>query len=324
LRKPRSRSESRSNTKTKTDDSAKSPTQPQSADVPAAAARSLWTGQLRLALVNIPVQLIAAVKSGARLSFHQIDAKSHKRIRYEKVAPGIGKVEPENIVKGFEISKGNYVLVTEDDLDRVKIEAKRIIDLVQFVDHCEIDPIYFDTPYYVLADGKPAQEAYAVLRDAMRATGKMGLGQFVMRGREYVAALKPCGNGLMLETLRFSDEVRAAAPYFADAETSEADAELLDLAKDLIKRKSAKYEPGKFHDHYTEALRSLIEAKAKHQVPVDESADEAVAERGNVIDLVEALRQSVAGGRTAPAKTKPGGAKPKQTAPQSPARRRAS
>lgn len=285
--------------------------------IAAAGGRSLWTGQLRLALVSIPVQLVSAVKSGARLSFHQIDAESHKRIRYEKVAPGIGKIEPENIVKGFEISKGNYVLVTEEDIDQVKIEARRTIDLVQFVDHCEVDPIYFEKPYYVVADGKLAEEAYGVLRDALRETGKMGLGQFVMRGREYVAALKPCGQGLMLETLRFADEVRAAAPFFADAAETEPNEELLDLAKDLIKRKTAKFEPGKFHDHYTEALRSLIEAKAKHQVPVDDSADAPQAERGNVIDLVEALRQSVAAGTQGPSK----GDKPK-TAAKAPAKRR--
>jgi DNA end-binding protein Ku len=269
----------------------------------AAGGRSMWTGQLRLALVSIPVQLVSAVKTGARLSFHQIDSKSKKRIRYEKVAPGIGKVETADIVKGFEISKGEYVFITDDDLDHVKLEARRTIDLVQFVDHCEIDPIYFEKPYYVLPDGNLAEEAYGVLRDAMRATGKMGLGQFVMRGREYVAALKPCGQGLMLETLRFSDEVRAAAPFFADVAETEPNQELLDLAKDLIKRKTAKFEPGKFHDHYTEALRSLIEAKAKNRVPVDE--DVAEAPRNNVIDLVAALRQSVQDNEDKPAPKKP-------------------
>jgi DNA end-binding protein Ku len=260
--------------------------------VAAAGGRSMWTGQLRLSLVSIPVQLVSAVKTGARLSFHQIDEKSHKRIRYEKTAPGIGKVESANIVKGFEITKGNYVLVTEADIESVKLEAKRTIDLVQFVDHCEIDPIYFEKPYYVVADGKLAEEAYGVLRDALRATGKMGLGQFVMRGREYVAALKPCGQGLLLETLRFADEVRAAAPFFADVDDTEANEELLDMAKDLIKRKSKKFEPEKFHDHYTTALRALIEAKSKNQVAVDEGGGEEEP-AGNVIDLVEALRRSV-------------------------------
>jgi DNA end-binding protein Ku len=254
--------------------------------------RSLWSGQLRLALVSIPVQLVAAVKSGARLSFHQVDAKSHKRIRYEKVAPGVGPIDPQNIVKGFEVTTGQYVLLTDEELEHVKLEAKHTIDLVQFVDHCEIDPIYFDKPYFVLPDGKLAQEAYIVLRDALRAMGKMGVGQLVMRGREYIATLKPCGQGLMLETLRFADEVRTAAPFFADIGKPETDEELLDLAKDLIRRKSTKFDATQFHDHYTEALRALIEAKKKH-VPVDEATVEDTPERGNVIDLVTALRKSV-------------------------------
>lgn len=255
--------------------------------------RGVWSGQLRLALVSFPVQLVSAVKPGARLAFHQVDAKSHKRIHYEKVAPGIGRVASENIVKGFEISRGNYVLVTDEDLEKVKIEATRVIDLVQFIDYYEIDPIYFDKPYYVLPEGKFGNEAYSVLRDAMRATGKMGLGQFVMRGREYVAALRPCGQGLLLETLRFSDEVRTAAPFFADVKDTDSDPELLDLAKDLIRRKTRKFQPGQFHDHYTEALRKLIEAKSKHQVVVEDIVDKAPAVRGNVVDLVEALRRSV-------------------------------
>jgi DNA end-binding protein Ku len=271
------------------------------------SGRSVWTGQLRLALVTIPVQLVSAVKTGARLSFHQIDAQSHKRIRYEKTAPGIGRIEPENIVKGFEISKGNYVLVTDEDLESVKLEARRTIDLVQFVGHDEVDPLYFEKPYYVLPDGKLSLEAYGVLRDALRASGKMGLGQFVMRGREYVAALKPCGQGLLLETLRFSDEVRAAAPFFADLGDDDAAPELLEMAQDLIKKRTKTFQPGQFHDHYTAALRTLIEAKAKHLVPVDDApADEEA--RGNVVDLVAALRRSVAqGGETTPRKRRKAG-----------------
>jgi DNA end-binding protein Ku len=259
----------------------------------AETGRSLWSGQLRLALVSIPVQLFSAVKTGARLAFHQVDAKSHKRIRYEKLAPGIGPVDTKNIVKGFEVSKGNYVLITDDDLQKVKIEARHTIDLIQFVDQGEIDPVYFEKPYFVLPDGRLAHEAYGVLRDALRASRKMGVGQFVMRGREYVAALKPCGRGLMLETLRFSDEVRRAAPFFADIGDDKANPELLELAQDLISRKTRKFDPGKFHDHYTESLRRLIDAKAKNVTPVDEDAGDEAGERGNVIDLVAALRQSV-------------------------------
>jgi DNA end-binding protein Ku len=268
-------------------------------------SRTIWSGQLRLALVSIPVQLSSAVKTGARLAFHQIDAKSHKRIRYDKTAPGIGKVDTKNIVKGFEISKGQYVLVTDDDINSVKIEARRTIDLIQFVDYAEIEPLYFEKPYYVLPDGKLAEEAYGVLRDALRASGKIGLGQFVMRGREYVAALRPSGRGMLLETLRFCDEIRAAAPFFADIGRDKADPELLELATDLIKRKTSKFEPGRFHDHYTEALRAVIEAKAKRTTPVIEDAESAVTNTDNVIDLVAALRQSVQQNRLLHQKTAP-------------------
>jgi DNA end-binding protein Ku len=285
----------------------KKPRATKSDKTPPSSGRSVWTGQLRLALVTIPVQLVSAVKTGARLSFHQIDAQSHKRIRYEKTAPGIGRVEPGNIVKGFEISKGNYVLVTDEDLESVKLEARRTIDLVQFVGHDEVDPLYFEKPYYVLPDGKLSLEAYGVLRDALRASGKMGLGQFVMRGREYVAALKPCGQGLLLETLRFSDEVRAAAPFFADLGDDDAAPELLEMAEDLIKKRTKKFQPGQFHDHYTAALRTLIETKAKHLVPIDEAPAENEA-RGNVVDLVAALRRSVAqGSETTPRKRRKAG-----------------
>jgi DNA end-binding protein Ku len=261
---------------------------------PAAAGRPVWSGSLRLALVTVQVQLFSAIKTGARLAFHQIDETTGKRIRYEKVAPGSGAVDAGHIVKGYEVSKGNYVLLTDEELDSVKIEARRTIDLVQFVDHCEIDPIYFDRPYYVLPDGDLAAEGYGILRDALRRTGKMGLGQFVMRGREYIAALKPCGDGLMLETLRFSDEVRAAAPMFADIGEGVTDQELLDLAEELIARKTAKFDPDAFHDRYTDSLRDLIESKARTGKPlaVDESQDKG--EGGQVIDLVAALKRSLA------------------------------
>ena len=226
-----------------------------------------------------------------RLAFHQIDSKSGKRIRYKKVEPGIGPVNTDNIAKGFELAKGQYVLLMDKDFDAVKIEARRTIELIQFVDHCEIDPIFFDKPYYVLPDGDLAEEAYGILRDALRATNKMGLGQFVMRGREYVVALKPCGAGLMLETLRFADEVRPVAPLFSDMRDETPNAELLDLAKELIERKKSKFDPQKFHDHYTEALRKMIDAKAKHKKPIEDDVEPQ--SRNNVVDLVEALRRGV-------------------------------
>jgi DNA end-binding protein Ku len=267
-------------------------------EAPAAAEtrRALWTGELRLSLVAVPVRLHAAVKSGARLSFHQIHKPSGKRIRYEKVAPGIGPVELGDIVKGYETSRGHYVLLDDADIDSVRLEAKRTFDLVQFVDHCEIDPIYFDHPYYVTPDGELAHDAYRVLRDALRRTRKVGLGQIVMRGREYIAALKPCGAGLLAETLRFADEVRTASSVFTGIDDGRKDAseELLGLAEELIQRKSAPFEASAFKDRYTEALRALIDAKAARRPPllIDDDAGPP-AGGAQIIDLVAALKKSV-------------------------------
>jgi len=255
-------------------------------------ARPAWSGSLRLALVTVPVQLFPAIRSGAHISFHQVHRPSGKRIRYQKIVPGIGPVDADDIVKGYDLGEGQYVLFEPEEIEDLKLEAKRTIDLVQFVSQGEIDPIWFEQPCYLVPDGELADEAYGVLRDALRATRKMGLGQFIMRGREYIAAIKPCGNGLLLETLRFADEVREAAPFFADADKAPADPELLDLARELIARKTAPFDPQRFHDHYTEALRELIDAKAKHRKPV--SIDEEGPTGGaKVIDLVAALRRSV-------------------------------
>lgn len=258
------------------------------------SARPLWTGNLRLALVSVPVRLYPATKSGAQISFHQVHEPSGKRIRYQKVVPGIGPVDTDEIVKGYEVTKGSYVLIDPEEIEALRVETKKTLDLIQFVKQGEIDPIWFDRPYYVVADGDLAEEAYGVLRDALRSAGRLGLGQFVMRGREYVAALKPCGNGLLLETLRFADEVRNAAPFFADIEAGKPDSELLGLAKELIERKSAPFDPGRFKDTYTNAVRDMIEAKAKHKKPVQVEEDEP-ASGAQVIDLVEALKRSVKG-----------------------------
>ncbi len=265
-----------------------------------AGTRPIWTGNLRLALVSVPVNLYPATKTGAQISFHQVHEPSGKRIRYEKVVPGIGPVDADEIVKGFEVEKGSYVLIDPEEIDALKLEARKTLDLVQFVKQGEIDPIWFERPYYVVADGDLAEEAYNVLRDALRASGKIGLGQFVMRNREYIAALKPCGNGLLLETLRFTDEVRAAAPFFAGIDKTDPDQELLDLAKELIERKSAPFDPSQFKDKYSEALRALVDAKIKHRKPVVID-DEEIGSGGKVIDLVEALKRSVKNSGKAPA-----------------------
>jgi DNA end-binding protein Ku len=256
--------------------------------------RALWTGQLRLSLVSVPVALYPAIKSGARLSFHQVHAPSGKRIRYEKVVPGIGPVDTDDIRKGYEISRGHYVLLEDEEIEKVRVESRQTCELVQFVDHCEIDPIYFDRPYYLSPTDDLAEEPYRVIRDALRETKKVALGQIVLRGREYIVSIKPSGKGLLLQTLRFADEVRKATAFFDDIGAAKSDKELLELAEELIGRKTAPFDPEVFHDKYTDALRDLIEAKAKHKT-VEVTEEEQPQRGGQVIDLVEALKRSVRG-----------------------------
>src|SRR5918995_5544549 len=181
-----------------------------------AAARPAWRGQIRLALVSIPVEIFPATKSGAQIQFHQVHEPSGKRIKYEKVVPGIGPVDRDEIVKGFEVSKGHYVLLDQEEIEAVKLESRKTVDLVQFVDLGDIDPMYFDKPYYVVPSDDLAEEAFVVLRDALREARKVGIGQLAMRGQEYVIALKPCGKGMLMETLRYADEVNRAASIFRE------------------------------------------------------------------------------------------------------------
>jgi DNA end-binding protein Ku len=265
------------------------------------AARAYWQGQIRLALVSIPVQIFPATKSAARISFNQIHKPSGKRIRYEKVVPGVGAVDADDIVKGYEVEKGKYVLLTDEEIDDVKLEAKRTIDLVQFVDEDEIDSLYFEKPYFVAPeDEEVAGEAYVVLRDALKETGKIGLGQIVVRGKSNVVALKASGKGLLIETLRYADEIQKADQFFADVPDTKPDKELLGLAEELIQRKAKPFDPKAFKDPYEVALRELIDAKIEKRAPqeVEETRPSA-----KVINLMEALKKSVKGGAE-PAKGK--------------------
>src|SRR3954470_6148661 len=227
------------------------------------AARAYWQGQTRLALVSIPVEIYSATKSGATVSFRQIHEPSGKPIHYEKVVTGIGPVDPDEILKGYEVSKGSYVLLEQDEIDAVKLESKKTLELTQFVDLGDIDPIYYDKPYYVVPADDLAEEAFIVLREALRQTRKIGIGQLALRGREYLVSVKPCGRGLVLETMRYADEVNKAQSYFRDISDAKPDEELLDLAETLIDRKTAKFDPSQYHDRYIEALRDLIEQKRK-------------------------------------------------------------
>ncbi len=289
-------------------------------------ARAYWKGQIRLALVSIPVEIFPATKSGAAISFRQIHEPSGKPIKYEKTVPGIGPVDRDEIIKGFELSKGNYVLLDQEEIEAVKLESKRTLELVQFVDAHEIDALYFDKPYYVVPADDLAEQAYGVLRDALRATKKVGLGQLAVRGNEQLVSLKPCGRGLILEVLRYADEVNKAAGYFRDIEETKPDPDLLDLAKALIEKKSAPFEAADFHNHYIDALKRLIDKKAKakgRRVLEDVDEPDLPSGKSNVIDLMAALKASVDGKKppVAAAETKKAATKP--VVKKAPARKRA-
>ena len=279
------------------------------------AARAYWQGQIRLALVSIPVEIYTATKSGAQIAFHQVHEPSGKRIKYEKVVPGIGPVDTDEIMKGFEYEKGEYVLLDPEEIEAVKLESKKTLELTQFVDADEIDVLYYEKPYFVVPADDLAEEAFVVLREALKRTRKVGLGQLAMRGREYVVSLKPCGRGMVLETLRYADEVNKAQGYFRDIPDIEPDAELLGLAESLIEKKAGKFDPKDFHDRYVDALKNLIERKKKqksNRLIIEDK--EAPDKRGsNVVDLMAALKKSL---------EKPGAAK-KPAAKKAPARKRA-
>ncbi|MES2174339.1 MAG: Ku protein [Pseudomonadota bacterium] len=287
------------------------------------AARAYWQGQIRLALVSIPVEIYPATRSGAAISFRQIHEPTGKPISYEKVVQGVGPVDRDEILKGFEISKGNYVLLEEEEIEAVKIESRKTLELVQFVESDAIDVLYYEKPYFVVPADDLAEEAYAVLRDALRQTKKVGLGQLSVRGREQLVSLKPCGRGLVLEILRYADEVTRAQTYFRNLPDDKADADLLDLATTIIEKKTAPFKPEEFHDHYVDALQRLIEKKkkAKGKRIIEDVEEPASAKGGNVIDLMAALKKSVGdNGKATPAIKAP--AKAAAIKPRTPAKRK--
>ena len=271
------------------------------------AARAYWQGQIRLALVSIPVEIYTATKSGAAISFKQIHEPSGQPIHYEKVVTGVGPVDPDEIMKGYEVSKGEYVLLEQDEIDAVKLESKKTLELTQFVDASEIDVLYYEKPYFVVPADDLAEEAFIVLREALRRAKKVGLGQLALRGREYVVSLKPCGRGMVLETLRYADEVHKSQGFFRDIPESTPDADLLDLATALIDKKTAAFHPQDYHDRYVDALRDLVERKraAKGARVIEDKGDDKPAKGSNVVDLMAALKKSMEKPGAGPAQAAP-------------------
>jgi DNA end-binding protein Ku len=254
------------------------------------APRASWTGYLRLSLVTIPVRLYNAVSSTSKVSLNQLHKDCNVRLRQQMVCPEHGKVEKEDIVKGYEFEKDRYVVVDDADLQKIKLETTKTIDLIQFVDATEVDSIYFDTPYYVAPDGPVAEEGFRILREAMRLANKIAIGQVVISNREHMVAIQPQDKGLVLNTLHYAEEVRNATSYFEDIKTAEVQKPQLDLAQQLVNSLAGSFEPAKFKDRYQDALLEVIKAKVAGSEPVIAQK----AEMGKVINLMDALKQSLA------------------------------
>jgi DNA end-binding protein Ku len=259
------------------------------------AARPTWQGHLKLSLVTCPVALYTATTSSNDVHFNLINPETNNRIRMVPTDPDTGPVERSSLVKGYEVSKDEYVLFEDADFEKVRLESTRTISIDKFVGESEIDRLYWDAPFYVVPEKGAGVEAFAVIRDAMHKQGKVALGQLVLRGKERQLALEVRGKGLVAYTLRAHDEVREAEDYFDDIPTVKADADMVEIAARIIAQKEADFDPTEFKDRYDEALKEMIKAKAKGGkavVGVEEPDDT------NVIDLMEALRNSLKGSAT--------------------------
>ena len=274
------------------------------------AARAYWKGFLRLSLVTIGVEIYNAVESKADISFRQIHKPSGKRVNYEKIVQGIGKIQNSDIVKGYEVDKDTYVTLDPEEIDAVKLESKKTIDLVQFVDAKDIDYRYFERPYFVAPTDELSGEGYVVIRDALRKTGKVGLAQITIAGREWLVAIAPLEDGLVMEMLRYSEELREPADFFDEVPNIRPDKEMVDLAVQLIEKKSSAFKPEKFEDHYQTALKALVQDKLKGRKIV--AHDQERPKGGNIVDLMEALKKSVGASAEKKGATK-SAAKPKST-----------
>jgi DNA end-binding protein Ku len=253
------------------------------------APRSTWKGHLRLSLVSCPIRLYNATSRSEKVSFNLLHKDTHNRIQMKPHDPELGAVERDDLVKGYQYEKDQYVVFTEEDFDKVQIESSKAIVIEKFVDAKDVDPIYFESPYYVAPDGAVAEETFRVIQWAMREKRKVALSRVVLSQRERLIALMCRGKGLLMMTLRTADEVRDSEEYFTDIEEEEPEKEMLELAERLIEQKSAKFDPSEFHDRYQDALLEMVKAKVKGQEPVIAQAPE----RGKVINLMDALKRSL-------------------------------
>src|ERR1700758_1005549 len=259
--------------------------------------RPYWSGQLQISLVSFGVSLFTATDSKSDIRFHQISRKTGERIRHQKVSSEEGPVENSDIVKGYEYAKGQYVTIEPEEINNLRLPTHKAIEVSQFVDPAEIGPEYYEKPYYVTPSDDIQSEAFAVVRKALQETKKVALGKIAFSGREHIIAVVPYPDdelpGLMAYTLRYADELRKPAEFLGNIKKAGIEEEQLSLAEELIKRKTAKFDPSKFNDQYETALRELVEAKVRNApIPQEEPAPASP----KVINLMDALRKSIADG----------------------------
>ena len=259
-------------------------------------ARPYWSGQFQLSLVSFGIQLFPATEAKSEVHFHQLDRKTGQRVKHQNVTGEDTPVEKDEIVKGYEYTKGEYVTVEQEDIDNVRIPSRQTLSVAQFVDRSALDLKFFEKPYFVTPDGSSQAEAFAVVRKAMQSTAKVAVGKIAFGGREHLIALvapeKDDELGMMAYTMRYAEELRDPSEYFGNIKAVAIDDDQLSLAKELIQRKVSAFDPAKYTDEYEAALRAMVEAKIKHApIPRDSPAPKAT----NVISLMDALRKSVQG-----------------------------
>jgi DNA end-binding protein Ku len=278
------------------------------------APRPSWKGHLRLSLVSCPVRLYPAVSGSSRVSFHLLHKDTHKRINMRPYEPELGEVERSDLVKGYEYEKGHYVVMDPEDFDRAQIETSKTIVVEQFVDADSVDSLYLETPYYLAPDGDFAEETFGVIREAMRQENKVALSRVVLSSREHLIAMGVRDKGFQVTTLRTVEEVRRPDEIFEDIEDVKPDKEMLQLAKQLIRQKAGAFEPETFRDRYQDALMEVIRAKIKGEAPVIAK----VPETGRVINLMDALKRSLAEAGGDAARKPPARSKARKPAAEAP------
>jgi DNA end-binding protein Ku len=253
------------------------------------AARASWKGQLRLSLVSCQVKLFPATSASERISFNQLHKDTHNRINMKAVDPELGLVERSDLVRGYEYEPKQYIIIDDADIDAVRIESNHTMNIEAFVDAGEVDVLYQDTPYYLAPDGAMAEETFVVLREALRKSGKVAIARLVLTSRERVVTIGARETGMFVTTLRNPNEVRGTAEYFDNIPVGKPDPEMLDLAQKLIEQKVTTFNPKDYEDRYEQALMAMIREKLKGHNPIIAAAPE----RGNVINLMDALKASL-------------------------------